>query len=95
MSRQSGLLIAEAAHQMAFIPVIWLVWLEWGKRRALDAAWFWLAGARTASVVIAILTVPSFSDYPVRTSAIIGFAALVCLWFIGAPPKRYANPGTV
>jgi O-antigen ligase len=57
--------------------------------------WFRCDGARTsvalgrmASVVIAILAIASLSDYPLRTPAMMGFAALVCLWFAGALPER-------
>nr|WP_315458575.1 O-antigen ligase family protein [uncultured Sphingorhabdus sp.] len=60
--------------------------------------WFRCDGARTsvglgrmASVVIAILSIASLSDYPLRTPAMMGFAALVCLWFIGALPERSAD----
>ena len=59
--------------------------------------WFRLDGGRTsvalgrmASVVIAILGVASLSDYPLRTPAMMGFAVLVCLWFVGALPERHA-----
>ena len=62
--------------------------------------WFRCDGARTsvalgrmASVVIAILAIASLSDYPLRTPAMMGFAALVCLWFIGALPERNAALG--
>lgn len=62
--------------------------------------WFRCDGARTsvalgrmASVVIAILAIASLSDYPLRTPAMMGFAALVCLWFIGAQPERNAALG--
>ena len=57
--------------------------------------WLRCGGARTsvalgrmASVVIAILAVASLSDYPLRTPAMMGFAALICLWFVGALPER-------
>ena len=57
--------------------------------------WFRCDGARTsvalgrmASVVIGILAIASLSDYPLRTPAMMGFAALVSLWFIGALPER-------
>lgn len=59
--------------------------------------WFRLDGARTAvalgrmaSVIIAILAIASLSDYPLRTPAMMGFAALVCLWFVGTLPERHA-----
>ena len=59
--------------------------------------WVRLEGARTsvalgrmASVVIAILAIASLSDYPLRTPAMMGFAALMCLWFVSALPEREA-----
>lgn len=50
--------------------------------------WFRMDGARSAviigrmaSVILAILGIASMSDYPLRTPAIMGFAALVLIWF--------------
>jgi hypothetical protein len=37
-----------------------------------------------ASIVIAILGIASLSDYPLRTPAMAGFAALVLVWFAHA-----------
>lgn len=53
-----------------------------------------VALGRMASVVIAILAIASLSDYPLRTPAIMGFAALICLWFVGGSPERSADPST-
>jgi O-antigen ligase len=53
-----------------------------------------VALGRMASVVIAILAIASLSDYPLRTPAMMGFAALMCLWFVGGSPERSADPGT-
>lgn len=39
---------------------------------------------RMASVIIAILALASLSDYPLRTPAIAGFAALALVWFVQA-----------
>ena len=39
---------------------------------------------RTASVVIGILALASMSDYPLRTPALAGFAALALVWFAHA-----------
>ena len=57
--------------------------------------WFRQDGTRTsaalgrmASVVIAILSIASLTDYPLRTPAMMGFAVLICVWFIGALPER-------
>ena len=62
--------------------------------------WFRCDGARTsvalgrmASVVISILAIASLSDYPLRTPAMMGFAALVSLWFIGALRERKTGLG--
>lgn len=43
-----------------------------------------VAMGRMASIVIAILAVASVSDYPLRTPAMSGFAALVLVWFAHA-----------
>ena len=43
-----------------------------------------VALGRMASVVIAILGIASLSDYPMRTPAMAGFAALVLIWFAHA-----------
>lgn len=40
-----------------------------------------VALGRMASIVIAIFAVASFSDYPLRTPAMAGFAALALVWF--------------
>lgn len=65
--------------------------------------WFRMEGRRSAvvlgrmaSIIIAILGVASLSDYPLRTPALMGLAALVLLWFAEArrQPKVTAdNPG--
>jgi len=63
--------------------------------------WFRCDGARTsvalgrmASFVIAILAIAGLSDYPLRTPAMMGFAALVCFWFIGALPESNTALGS-
>lgn len=53
-----------------------------------------VAFGRMGSVIIAILAVASLSDYPLRTPAIMGFAALMCLWFVGGLPERNADLAT-
>lgn len=62
-------------------------------RRAFTL-WVYLDGNRTAvalgrmaSVIIAILAVASVSDYPLRTPAMAGFAALSLVWFMQARRK--------
>lgn len=62
--------------------------------------WFRMDGRRSAvvlgrmaSIIIAILGIASMSDYPLRTPALMGFAALVLLWFAEArrEPKAAAE----
>jgi hypothetical protein len=65
--------------------------------------WFRMDGARSAvalgrmaSVIFAILGIASMSDYPLRTPAMMGFAALVLIWFTeagGARKVKADNPG--
>lgn len=65
--------------------------------------WFRMDGARSAvslgrmaSIIFAILGIASMSDYPLRTPAMMGFAALVLYWFsvAGSEHKAIAdNPG--
>lgn len=43
-----------------------------------------VALGRMASIIIAILGIASLSDYPLRTPAMAGFAALVLVWFAHA-----------
>jgi O-antigen ligase len=50
--------------------------------------WFGMDGARSAvaigrmaSIIIAMLGIASISDYPLRTPAMMGYAALVLFWF--------------
>ncbi len=49
--------------------------------RRMDGARSAVAMGRMASVIIAILAVASASDYPLRTPAMAGFAALALVWF--------------
>lgn len=55
--------------------VLWMV-MD-GQRSAV-------ALGRMASIVLAILGIASLSDYPLRTPAMAGFAALVLVWFAHA-----------
>lgn len=64
--------------------------------------WFRMDGARSAvafgrmaSVIIAILAMASMSDYPLRTPAIMGFAALVLFWFVEARRQSRAVDGNL
>ena len=50
----------------------------------MDGARSAVALGRMASIVIAILGIASLSDYPLRTPAMAGFAALVLVWFAHA-----------
>lgn len=47
----------------------------------MDGARSSVALGRMASIVIAILAIASLTDYPLRTPALAGFAALVLIWF--------------
>jgi hypothetical protein len=57
----------------------------------MDGARSAVALGRMASVIMAILAIASVSDYPLRTPAMAGFAALVLVWFTHA--RREARPG--
>jgi O-antigen ligase len=59
-----------------------------------DGARMSVALGRVASVILGIVGVASLSDYPLRTPAMMGFAVLVCLWFVGALPDRHAGRGS-
>lgn len=56
----------------------YILWVQMDGTRSAVAI------GRMASVVIAILGVASLSDYPLRTPAMAGFAALVLFWFVYA-----------
>jgi hypothetical protein len=64
-----------------------LLWFRMDGRRSAVAL------GRMASVIIAILGIASMSDYPLRTPAMMGLAALVLLWFAEArrEPKVTAD----
>lgn len=47
----------------------------------MDGSRTMVATGRMASIIIAIFAVASISDYPLRTPALVGFAALVLVWF--------------
>lgn len=47
----------------------------------LDGARNTVATGRMASIIIAIFAIASMSDYPLRTPAMMGLAALVLVWF--------------
>jgi preprotein translocase subunit SecG len=55
----------------------------------LDGARNTVAMGRMASVIIAIFAIASISDYPLRTPAMMGLAALVFVWF--TEPNRERN----
>lgn len=62
--------------------------------------WFRMDGARSAvalgrmaSVIFAILGIASMSDYPLRTPAMMGFAALVLIWFTVAGRANKVSAG--
>lgn len=56
----------------------YLLWFRMDGRRSAVVL------GRMASIIIAILGVASMSDYPLRTPAMMGLAALVLLWFAEA-----------
>jgi O-antigen ligase len=67
-----------------------LLWFRMDGRRSAVAL------GRMASIIIAILGIASMSDYPLRTPAMMGLAALVLLWFAEArrePKVNADNPG--
>lgn len=69
----------------------YLLWMRMDGKRSDTAA------GRMASIIIAILIVASFSDYPLRTPALAGFAALALVWFAGfrnSPPQIRITEGT-
>lgn len=60
--------------------------------------WFRMDGARSAvsrgrmaSIIFAILGLASVSDYPLRTPAMMCFAAVVLFWFVEASSARQVN----
>jgi len=61
-----------------------LLWIRMdGERSAVSLG-------RMASIILAILGIASVSDYPLRTPAMAGFAALVLVWFL--QPGREPRP---
>lgn len=56
-------------------------YLLWTRMEGARSA---VAMGRMASIIIAIFAIASMSDYPLRTPAMMGFAALVLVWFIEA-----------
>lgn len=62
----------------------------WMRLKGSDLA---VSLGRMASVVIAILAIASLFDYPLRTPAMAGFAALMIVLFSHAPHERY--PGSL
>ena len=71
-------LILMLAGILYFLRRSFVLWVR------MDGARTAVALGRTASIVIAILAVASMSDYPLRTPAMAGFAALVLVWFAHA-----------
>ena len=54
----------------------------------MDGARSAVAMGRMASVVIVIMAIASISDYPLRTPAMAGLAALVLVWFVHACDRK-------
>ncbi len=69
------LMLAGAGYYIRRAFVLWI---------RMDGARSAVALGRMASIVIAILGIASLSDYPLRTPAMAGFAALVLVWFAHA-----------
>lgn len=69
------LMLAGTAYYLRRSFVLWM---------RMDGARSAVALGRMASIVIAILGIASMSDYPLRTPAMAGFAALVLVWFAHA-----------
>jgi len=69
------LMLAGAVYYLRRSFVLWM---------RMDGARSAVALGRMASIVIAILGIASMSDYPLRTPAMAGFAALVLVWFAHA-----------
>ena len=61
-----------------YIHRLFVLWVRMSGERSAVAL------GRMASIVIAILAIASLSDYPLRTPAMAGFAALVLVWFAHA-----------
>lgn len=72
------LMLTGAAYYLRRSFVLWM---------RMDGARSAVALGRMASIVIAILGIASLSDYPLRTPAMAGFAALVLVWFADARRK--------
>lgn len=66
------------AGMVYFLRRSFILWLRMDGRRSS------VAMSRMASIVIAILAMASISDYPLRTPAMAGFAALALVWFAHA-----------
>jgi O-antigen ligase len=62
--------------------------LLWARMNGARSA---VAVGRMASIILAILAIASMSDYPLRTPAMMGFAALVLVWFIEASREPKAK----
>ena len=69
---------------MYYVRRAFVLWVR------MDGQHSCVALGRVASIVIAILAVASMSDYPLRTPAMAGFAALVLVWFAHA--RHELNP---
>lgn len=72
------LMLAGAVYYLRRSFVLWM---------RMDGARSAVALGRMASIIIAILGIASLSDYPLRTPAMAGFAALVLVWFGHARPS--------
>lgn len=73
--------ILMAAGTICYLRRTFTLWVQMDGNRTAVAL------GRMASVNIAILAVASVSDYPLRTPAMAGFAALSLVWFMHASRK--------
>jgi O-antigen ligase len=63
---------------------VYFIWRTFGLWVRLDGTRSLVAQGRVASVIIAILGITSFTDYPLRTPSMMGFATLALVWLTAA-----------
>lgn len=78
-----GLLLIAAAIWL-FGRRILAIWKQTGSRRRP------VAMARMASVLLVILAIGSFADYPLRTPSMMAFFVIVSLWLLEASRSQFA-----
>ena len=60
--------------------LVYFIWRTFGLWVRLDGTRTLVAQGRVASVVIVIFGITSFTDYPLRTPSLMGFATLALVW---------------